>query len=85
MDTTTAPVAPAAAPAASFVDRRRSNDSDRYGRERRQFTNSHSELSPEAAALAEAIDAYKLRNRRRFINFEEMLSILKELGYRREG
>jgi hypothetical protein len=45
--------------------------------------NSHSELSPEAAELAGAIDSYKLSHRRRFINFEEMLSIFKSLGYRR--
>jgi hypothetical protein len=52
-------------------------------RERRQFTNSHSELSPDAAELAQAIDGYKLRHRRRFITFEEMLSVIKSLGYKR--
>jgi hypothetical protein len=56
---------------------------DAQGRERRQFVNSHGELSPEAAELARAIDSYKLSHRRRFINFEEMLSIVKSLGYRR--
>ena len=39
--------------------------------------------SPEAAELARAIDTYKLSHRRRFINFEEMLAIVKSLGYRR--
>ena len=52
-------------------------------RERRQFTNSHQELSPDAAELAGAIDQYKLQHRRRFINFEEMLAIFKTLGYSR--
>ena len=69
---------------AGFVDRRSADASARpVGRERRQFTNSHDDLSPEAAALAQAIDQYKLQHRRRFINFEEMLSIIKELGYRK--
>ena len=65
-----------------FVDRRQSGDSGaNVARERRQFTNSHDELSPDAAELARAIDQYKLTHRRRFINFEEMLSIFKSLGY----
>jgi hypothetical protein len=51
--------------------------------ERRQFSNSHEELSPEAAELAQAIDHYKLCHRRRFITFEEMLSVVKSLGYSR--
>lgn len=63
-----------------FVDRR-SGGNGNVGRERRQFTNSYDELSPEAAELATAIDAYKLRSRRRFVNYEEMLSVLKSLGY----
>jgi hypothetical protein len=50
-------------------------------RERRQFTNSHEELSPEAQALAQAIDGYKLLHRRRFITYEEMLTVVKSLGY----
>ena len=51
--------------------------------ERRQFGNSHDGLSPDAAELAQAIDQYKLRHRRRFITFEEMLAVVKSLGYRR--
>ena len=68
-----------------FVDRR--NYSVQAGaphRERRQFTNSHDELSPEARQLAQAIDSYKLVHRRRFITYEEMLSVVKSLGYRRD-
>ena len=49
--------------------------------ERRQFANSHEELSPDARELAAAIDAYKLRHRRRFITYEEMLSVIASLGY----
>jgi len=53
-------------------------------RERRQFTNSHEELSPEARELAQAIDSYKLMHRRRFITYEEMLAVVKSLGYKRD-
>ena len=49
--------------------------------ERRQFTNSHSELSPPARELALAIDGYKLMHRRRFITYEEMLNVILDLGY----
>lgn len=53
------------------------------GRERRQFADSHDELSPEARELAVAIDTYKLAHRRRFITYEEMLGVVKSLGYHR--
>ncbi len=49
--------------------------------ERRQFANSYEDLSVEARELAQAIDGYKMRHRRRFIDFEEMLSVIKTLGY----
>jgi hypothetical protein len=68
----------------TFVDRRTSSSAgDGAARERRQFVNSHDELSPEAAELARAIDGYKVQHRRRFITFEEMLSVIKSLGYSR--
>lgn len=51
--------------------------------ERRQFADSHSELSGEARELAMAIDNYKRAHRRRFITHEEMISVIKSLGYRR--
>jgi len=51
--------------------------------ERRQFANSHEDLSPEARELAVAIDSYKACHRRRFITYEEMLGVVKSLGYRR--
>jgi hypothetical protein len=67
-----------------FVDRRTYDVSDRSPAfERRQFSNSYEELSPEALDLARAIDGYKLRHRRRFITYEEMLSVVKSLGYAR--
>lgn len=53
------------------------------GSERRQFVNSHSELSPAAQELAKAVDQYKFAHRRRFIGFEEILGIITELGYRK--
>ena len=68
----------------TFTDRR---DYDQGGqapsRERRQFTNSHDGLSPDAKELALAIDRYKLTHRRRFITYEEMLGVVKSIGYRK--
>lgn len=66
-----------------FIDRRQSsgNGPSSPSGERRQFANSHQELSPEAARLGRAIDQYKLLNRRRFITYEEMLAVIKSLGY----
>ncbi|MEO0529896.1 MAG: hypothetical protein AAF266_04880 [Planctomycetota bacterium] len=68
----------------SFVDRRAETGDSAVVRERRQFTNSHDGLSDEAAELARAIDSYKARHRRRFINYEEMLAVVKGLGYTRD-
>ncbi len=51
------------------------------GLERRQFSDSHSNLTEDAAELGRTIDQYKLVNRRRYITYEEMLSIITELGY----
>lgn len=79
-----APTGPApTSQAAPFVDRRAGGQDGAPGRERRQFSNSYEELSDDAAELARAIDAYKLRNRRRFISYEEMLAVVKQLGYAR--
>lgn len=66
----------------SFVDRR-SKDNSSAGLERRQFANSHAALSPHARELAEAIDAYKVEHRRRYITFEEMLKVIHTLGYQK--
>lgn len=67
-----------------FVDRRKQTDEKPDGIERRQFADGHDELSPEANELAKAIDQYKLHHRRRFITYEEMLSVIKSLGYHKE-
>ena len=68
----------------SFVDRRgQSHPGVEPQFERRQFANSYDELSPDAAELARAIDGYKVQHRRRFITFEEMLAVIKSLGYSR--
>ena len=66
-----------------FVERRGMNPQGGPppGSERRQFSNCYDGLSPEAQELAGAIDEYKLRNRRRFITYEEMLSVIIGLGY----
>ena len=68
----------------TFVDRRGPVQlADQPLFERRQFANSYEELSPEAADLARAIDGYKVQHRRRFVTFEEMIAVIKSLGYRR--
>ncbi len=75
-------IVPPASP--DFIDRRQYGGPEaNVNRERRQFANSYDELSPDAAELARSIDQYKLTHRRRFIDFEEMLSIFKSLGYDR--
>ena len=72
----------ASAPEAPFVDRRKYDPGvGRPREERRQFANSHEELSPEARVLATAVDEYKLVHRRRFITYEELLGVVKSLGY----
>ena len=68
----------------AFLDRRNnSTPQNEPILERRQFANSYDELSPDAAELARAIDGYKLQHRRRFVTFEEMLGVIKSLGYQR--
>lgn len=63
-----------------FVDRRH-NAGSPPGVERRQFSNTYGELAPESRELAMAIDQYKLMHRRRFITYDEMLAVIKSLGY----
>jgi hypothetical protein len=73
-----------ATPVEPFVDRRSYDcPGTPPGVERRQFANSHNELSPAAKELADAIDEYKLVHRRRFITYEEMLGVVRSLGYRK--
>ncbi|RMF95046.1 MAG: hypothetical protein D6741_12065 [Planctomycetota bacterium] len=65
-----------------FVDRRKNvGGTAPGGRERRQFADSHEGLSPEARELAMAIDSYKATHHRRFITYEEMLQVIRSLGY----
>ena len=72
-------LAPTAEP---FIERRQlTSEGVSPSAERRQFTNSHDELSPDAKELATAIDSYKLQHRRRFITYEEMLAVVRSLGY----
>jgi hypothetical protein len=72
-------------PTPAFLDRRGYDPGiGKPARERRQFTNSHDELSQPARELAQAIDGYKLRHRRRFITYEEMLSVIQSLGYHKD-
>lgn len=67
-----------------FVERRSSLAPGGASTERRQFGNSHLGLSPDARELAEAIDTYKLQNRRRYITYEEMLQVIHSLGYTKQ-
>jgi DNA gyrase/topoisomerase IV subunit A len=55
------------------------------GLERRQFSDGHDQLSPEAAELGRAIDQYKLEKCRKYISYEEMLRVIKSLGYERRN
>jgi hypothetical protein len=64
-----------------FVDRRATGTTREGVPERRQFSASVSHTRPEVAELSEAVDQYKLRHRRRFITFEELFSVMTELGY----
>jgi hypothetical protein len=70
------------AAATDFVDRRQAESHPAPpAYERRQFGNSYDSLTPDARELALAIDGYKLRNHRRFVTYEEMLFVVKSLGY----
>jgi len=80
----TEPVADSTITVETFPDRRNPDSSGSPpGVERRQFANSHTDLSPEAKELAIAIDEYKVRHRRRFVTYEEMLLVFRGLGYRK--
>jgi len=70
-----------------FPDRRRNRENSRpySGVERRQFSNTYSDLSFGARELGQAIDQYKLHNRRRYITYEEMYNIIVELGYHKNA
>ena len=67
----------------TFTDRRQTGGARKDGGERRQFIDSRRTFRPEVIELAEAVDQYKLRHRRRFITFEELFDVMAELGYRK--
>ncbi len=67
----------------NYVDRRTLEEVRTAGSERRQFVDSRSALRPEVVELAEAVDQYKLRHRRRFITFEELYDVMIGLGYQK--
>lgn len=66
-----------------FQNRRRTNQSDGSGRERRQFCDGKRSSRPEVVELADAVDNYKAQNCRRFITFEELFDVMQSLGYHR--
>lgn len=67
-----------------FVERRSGTRSGSPGGiERRQFRDGKRHARPEVAEFADAIDQYKLQNRRRFITFEELYDVMISLGYHR--
>ena len=67
-----------------FAERRRENEGSGGGAERRQFGTSRTSFRPEVNELAEAVDRYKLTNRRRFITYEELYDVMIDLGYSRD-
>jgi hypothetical protein len=69
--------------ATAFIDRRQTGGLRKEGGERRQFIDSRRTFRPEVIELAEAVDQYKLRHRRRFITFEELYDVIAELGYQK--
>ncbi|WP_417847971.1 hypothetical protein [Thalassoglobus sp.] len=64
-----------------FVDRRQEPTEPLPKAERRQFSDQRKSDRPEVDELARAIDDYKVRNRRRFITFEEIYDVMVSLGY----
>lgn len=68
--------------ATEFEDRRNTEETESpRGLERRQFRDTHNAERSEVAEMAEAIDQYKIRHRRRFITFEELFDVMIDLGY----
>jgi hypothetical protein len=66
----------------TFVDRRVADAGLRpEGLERRQFRSTCGDMRPEVAELAQAVDQYKMRHRRRFITFDELYNVICDLGY----
>jgi hypothetical protein len=70
----------------TFEDRRnRSGEARPEGLpERRQFRDARNYSNPEAAELGDAIDQYKMDHRRRFITWDELYDVIKNLGYEKK-
>ena len=69
-------------PSEDFQDRRQTpSGRPPSGAERRQFVDSHESMPDDVRELTEAVDAYKVSRRRRFITLAEVLDVLKGLGY----
>ena len=67
-----------------FLDRRTQLEgSPPDERERRQFIVTRGGLSAEGQELAAAIDSYKLSRDRRQITVDELLEVMKSLGYQK--
>ena len=65
-----------------FTDRRQQDSAERQDNvERRQFQDARSYANVDVQELAEAVDQYKMRHRRRFITFEELYDVVVGLGY----
>ncbi len=65
-----------------FQDRR-TTVGENQSRERRQFGSSHAGLSDAGRELSVAIDAFKIKHHRRYITCDDMLTVLRSLGYDR--
>ena len=70
----------------TFEDRRnRSGEARPEGLpERRQFRDARNYYNPEAAELGDAIDQYKMDHRRRFITWDELYDVIRNLGYEKK-
>ena len=66
-----------------FVERRSARPGNAPTGERRQFKDGNRSARPEVAEFADAVDQYKISNRRRFITFEELYDVMASLGYHR--
>jgi hypothetical protein len=64
-----------------FQDRRNGGAATTHPVERRQFAENRTTLSGDVRELAEAIDAFKLAQQRRFVTLADVLDVVKSLGY----
>ncbi len=65
----------------SFIERRSAGAEPDSRSERRQFGSSHTGLSEDGRELAFAIDQFKALRHRRYLTCDEMLIVIRELGY----